>query len=138
MTRALAESHPELLLAIAFFMELHPELETMEGASGMCAAISGELLDFLERSLPDWPGDMSFVQWWYEYDEDTLIERDLVEPHGFYWNNGHDGHTAARIGDWVIDLTARQFGDDVPFPLVWHCSWTSDQFEQALLEEGVA
>lgn len=72
------------------------------GATDQCGfATSGFLCllvntGYIDRGLPG-------VRWWNE--EVAIID-------------GKD-HRAARVDEFIIDFTARQFGESAPWPLIW-------------------
>lgn len=42
-----------------------------------------------------------------------------VPQHPSYPEEALDGHWVARFENEVVDLTAKQFGDEFPFPFFW-------------------
>lgn len=81
--------------------------DSPEGASDMCNHASDEFI----RELTEYN-----IKGQIEYYE-THIKIDVQD----YPYNLHKCcfHWAVRVGEWVIDWTARQFDEDAPFPAVW-------------------
>lgn len=98
-----------------FLQEQRLECSTADGAFGRCMDASRDLWRYLVR---------------HGFDAEMVEVADLVEPYDREhlhpdwapWMKQEDrkflSHTAVRAGDYVIDLTARQFDRRAPFPLI--------------------
>ncbi len=96
---------------IAIWLTTWPELADKTKARGRCNGVCYHLKLGLEsRGLAAERAAWAFN----EHDKPLPV-------HGFYRPevSPFAGHQAVRVGNLYIDLTARQFGADVPHPLIW-------------------
>ena len=86
------------------------EYNTRAGATDNCTHACDEFLHVLEDFGIE--GDIEY----FEPD----IYMDMIDyPWGSMGTSRF--HWAIRVGDFVIDWTARQFDEEAPFPAVWKC-----------------
>lgn len=93
----------DLDVACADFLRVHQEWATPEGAKGHCSTATGAFLDL-------------------------LLERNLITPQGQFageWDNEEvviegESHHVARVRDYLIDWTARQYDPEAAFPKITH------------------
>ena len=121
---------PELTAALDEFLEDVEELEEPVLAYKKCSVVSKRLVRFLgtrgyqARLLHWWadntscdPGDRAVLKItrgdWAPTNILAIFERGTTP----WWS--FSGHTAVLVSGFGVDFTARQFGADVPFPLVW-------------------
>jgi hypothetical protein len=112
MTRLELDDH------VAAFLEANPkwvDINHDTGGMALCDHASEELEDFLRNR-----GVRARVQWM------TLVELfpNELQPHEAYPMNHQVGepgseHCVVLIAGYVVDLTARQYSEELPFPFVW-------------------
>jgi hypothetical protein len=129
----------ELKYLIQLFLIENAELADSEEADGKCVDTTLEFYYFLEKhgvdkNRFDWDG--SAAGWWWEKDTSNYRKKNCSypPPHDYYYNNGWPGHRCAwvrfsevefredndnLVKGYYIDFTARQYGEDIPFPLIW-------------------
>lgn len=89
-------------LACADFLLAHQEWATPEGARGQCSTASAAFLDLLlERKIITRRGQVTG-----EWDNEEVAVINGVS------------HRVARVGDLLIDWTARQFNPNALFPMI--------------------
>lgn len=103
MTTALEE-------AIHEFIEQATEQQwhTAAGAENRCNIASDAFLHVLEEYGIE--GEIE------HYEREILLDRKEY-PYGALGDSSY--HWAVRVGDTIIDWTARQFDEQAPFPAVW-------------------
>ena len=81
---------------------------TVQGANNRCNVASDAFLHVLSDHGIE--GEIE------HYERDVTLDR-VEYPYGDL--GGCYYHWAVRVGDMIIDWTARQFDKDAPFPAVW-------------------
>lgn len=102
--------------------------DTKDGATGWCLEASDEFLNTLE----DYGIEIEYDSSWCKgaslrhyifkplnKDEEHLREEDRYSSSFPFDPKGCFYHFAVKVGDIVIDWTARQFGANNPFPAIW-------------------
>jgi hypothetical protein len=82
--------------------------DTQDGATNACDHASNEFLHHLERlGISD-----AEIE---HFDGELVLDRHdypwILPPESWHW--------AVRVGDTLIDWTARQFDETAPFPAIW-------------------
>ena len=117
------ESPPEHLVALVDeFLATFPEgaeIATDESCygAGLCADASGDLVEYAAE-CHGWRGWV--VAWITSRTVAPWVTK--VNPHPSYPSDVLEGHAVALFGEWVVDLTARQFAPSLPFPFYWRVS----------------
>jgi hypothetical protein len=75
-----------------------------DGGQGLCEYASHEFVGFAAA---------------HGFDGEVECIRFDIPRHWSYPEEALDGHWVARFGNKVVDLTAKQFGDSLPFPFIW-------------------
>lgn len=113
MSNLIEIEDPRVALAIKRFLPeaIDEDLDDPDGAWGQCTESSDSFLHFLDEAGVEGAVIEHF---------DPCVRQDRVDyPFGDLI--GCSFHWAVRVGDIVIDWTARQFSDDAPFPAIWKC-----------------
>lgn len=99
------------------FLETHPDWRTIvadTGGHALCDHASEQLHRFLEEQ-----GVESRIVWM----ELVHLFPNELEPHEAYPDHavGEPGseHCVVVVSGYVVDLTARQYDERLPFPFVW-------------------
>jgi hypothetical protein len=102
---------PDLREAIETFRQVATEegYDTPDGAWNCCSFASDEFLHHLA-----WYGIEGTIEHFEPDIPEDVEDYPLVEFDGWF-------HWAVRVGDFVIDWTARQFIPHAAFPLTWRC-----------------
>lgn len=110
-TRVVSETGIEAIdKAIAIFMDdaQLQDFHTEDGAHGQCNEASDQFTHVLaELGIKD-----VHIE---HYEPNIHMDRGDYP----YKMSGCSWHWAVRIGEWIIDWTARQFEPEAPFPAVW-------------------
>ena len=130
----------ELKYLIQLFLIENEELSDPDEADGRCVDTTIEFYEFLKAhgldiGRFDWEG--SAAGWWWAGEGSNKYRKkncSYPPPHNYYYNNGWAGHRCAwvrfpevelqednehLVKGYYIDFTARQYGEHVPFPLIW-------------------
>jgi hypothetical protein len=95
------------------YLQENPEMRDPDAVSDNCLEISCEFACFLESH--GWPIEATEEGWpVIEFRMDRL----RPVPH-IYPEETQCKHFVLAVGDLAVDWTARQFGKDMPVPLVW-------------------
>ena len=115
------ESPPEHLVALVRdFLAAAPEwaeIATDESCygEGLCADASGDLARYGTIR-----GMRVTIAWITSQEVAPWVTK--LNPHPSYPSDVLEGHAVALFGEWVVDLTARQFDPSLPFPFYWRVS----------------
>ena len=95
--------------AIASFLPFAEQegYDDPDSALGMCNHASDEFLHELTKRR---------IEGEIEHYEDHILIDQKDYPYGL---SDCQFHWAVRVGDWIIDWTARQFDNAAPFPAIW-------------------
>jgi len=91
---------------VSAFLAARPRWKDIgeDGGAGLCEFASHEFVGFAAA---------------HGFDGEVECIRFHVPQHPAYPEDAWDGHWVARFGEDVVDLTAKQFGDELPFPFIW-------------------
>ena len=98
------------------FLECRPRwLDIGEnGDPGLCEYASHELVGFAASYGLDGEVVCVISSAQLVWHDDAHVKADPRYP-----SEVHEGHWVVRFGPYVVDLTARQFDDDLPFAFYW-------------------
>jgi len=98
-------------------------LHTKDGAEGLCLEISCDFLTYLGEVGFDVSNEQLFLR---EYIFDPMGKEEALrqkfDDHLDSFPFDSDGcrfHFVVKVGELIIDWTARQFGEKNPFPAIW-------------------
>ena len=91
---------------VGLFLAARPHWRDVgeDGCAGLCEYVSHELVGFAAA---------------HGFDGEVECIRFHVPQHPAYPEDAWDAHWVARFGNEVVDLTAKQFGEELPFPFIW-------------------
>lgn len=123
LLRTIDDLPPTVREIVASYMDSNRELQGGSFAGGLCWATSEALRKRIAGLSSGWLRP-ALVDWLWENPKARFSQGPLV-PHPHYRQGviQEEGHTAllVRAGetDFYIDLTARQFDEQSPWPLIW-------------------
>lgn len=112
---------PETIVsAVERFLSSFPEWrEISEDESsygdGLCLHASDDLVNHVGA------GEVAWI-----ISAATTSTTRTVLPDERYPMDVYTGHAVALIDGWAVDLTARQFAPELPFPFYWRPRWVSE------------
>ncbi len=98
-------------------------LHDKEGSEGMCLEASGDFTGTL-KAFKIGPGrGKSFIREFIFHPMDRFEKRRQREDKHLstfpFDSSGYRFHFVVKVGEFIIDWTARQFGAKNPFPAIW-------------------
>lgn len=102
----------ELKKAIQQFAKIHPKWRTPEGAFNECANATVQFLDFLKKRKINEIYDTLE----YDFYLDTCCNPDTKIYNMKENSDVCEGHCIAKVGNFFIDWTARQYRASANFP----------------------
>jgi hypothetical protein len=125
--KALLDLPEDVRTLIILYMEERPELADPLKSQGLCCTATFELMNRLNTVLPvgvtlqaiDWYFFSTEEKEGYEGPSMPDEYREMLLNHARELKPCAANHMALRVGEWIVDLTARQFDPLADWPYIW-------------------